>query len=791
MLHDGWQRGPALCCALALLGLAALSVVVPAGGSRAHTAASTVINTDDGGPGSLRQAIADAPPEATIGFALRYPATITLTSGELVISKPLTITGPGPGLLAVSGNGSSRVFRVGAPSEAEPIHVTLSGLTIRDGNPGLEPGGGLSNGNSDLALFDAVLTGNEACSGGGMSNGGKASLNDVAFVGNAALCNNAGNGGGLSNGSDGLRLTDVVFAGNYSDEYGGGMSNYGSSPTLENVTFGDNSARLEGGGMRIGYGSRPTLTHVVFLSNSARFGGGLSAYVDSHPLLVDVTFDENWAEEGGGMSCVNSSPTLRDVLFRGNSATDGLYGGKGGGMRCGNDTTLTDVTFLNNTARMGGGMHAGSGSPTLTRVLLEGNQAENGGGGLHTDGGSPTLVEVTFSDNGASYGGGMSSFGGTPSLVGVAFRGNLAAGIVSMGGGLYSYGSSPALTNVVMQGNRAESGGGGLCNRGSSAPTLSNVTISGNAAPQGGGMYNGDGSHAAIQNSILWANQALSGSHQIYNENSTPTIAYSDVEGSGGSGAGWDAGLGSDLGGNLDEDPRFVVAVDPADAPTGTGKLRLWPRSPASDAGDNSLVPAGVTTDLDGLPRIVNGIVDLGAYEVQPYTLSYLPLITQGGCPGNVMINGGFEGGAEGWQTYTTGTNWKEHELIGSDAEGFHPYAGRYAARLGGYEGVTDRVWQTVTIPERGQLSYWWQMGTYETLPFHDHFHVELLDMEGNLVAGLASHSDQDVEGVWQQDVLDVSAYGGQRLVLRFTAYNDNYYFSWFDVDEVCLRSRQ
>ena len=47
-----------------------------------------VTNTDDSGPGSLRQTIAAAGPGDTIGFVLTYPATITLISGEL-LAKPL------------------------------------------------------------------------------------------------------------------------------------------------------------------------------------------------------------------------------------------------------------------------------------------------------------------------------------------------------------------------------------------------------------------------------------------------------------------------------------------------------------------------------------------------------------------------------------------------------------------------------------------------------------------------------------------------------------------------------
>ena len=52
---------------------------------------------------------------------------------------------------------------------------------------------------------------------------------------------------------------------------------------------------------------------------------------------------------------------------------------------------------------------------------------------------------------------------------------------------------------------------------------------------------------------------------------------------------------------------------------------RPWPclpGSPAIDAGNNALIPAGVTTDQRGLPRIVNGTVDIGAFESSGFTIA-------------------------------------------------------------------------------------------------------------------------------------------------------------------------
>src|SRR5262245_43467737 len=83
-----------------------------------HAATITVTSTGDNGPGSLRDAVATADPFDTIAFGLSgCPCTITLTTGEIVIDKALFITGPGADQITVSGNNSSRIFRVIAFAE--------------------------------------------------------------------------------------------------------------------------------------------------------------------------------------------------------------------------------------------------------------------------------------------------------------------------------------------------------------------------------------------------------------------------------------------------------------------------------------------------------------------------------------------------------------------------------------------------------------------------------------------------------------------------------------------------
>ena len=73
--------------------------------------------------------------------------TIGLTSGELLVNSSITISGPGANNLAVNGNAKSRVFHV-----ASGKTVTISGLTITNGNSGSDAGGGIYNDHATLTL---------------------------------------------------------------------------------------------------------------------------------------------------------------------------------------------------------------------------------------------------------------------------------------------------------------------------------------------------------------------------------------------------------------------------------------------------------------------------------------------------------------------------------------------------------------------------------------------------------------------------------------------------------------
>ena len=138
-----------------------------AGAIQLQAATITVTNTNDTGPNSLRQALANANDGDTINFAVT--GTIGLTSGELLVAKSVTISGPGTATLTVDGNATSRVFQIG-PGKT----VAISGLTLTNGSTDSENGGGILNDHAILTINSCAVQNSSAQSnrGGGIYNDG-------------------------------------------------------------------------------------------------------------------------------------------------------------------------------------------------------------------------------------------------------------------------------------------------------------------------------------------------------------------------------------------------------------------------------------------------------------------------------------------------------------------------------------------------------------------------------------------------------------------------------------------
>src|SRR5881394_893718 len=209
--------------------------------------AAVVTTTGDSGPGSLRQAIADATPGETLTFAVTSP--ITLTSGELLITTNLTITGPGASQLTVqrsaaAGTPNFRIFNIRSGT------VTISGLTVNNGRA--DSGAGILNqATANLTMHDLVISGNAATSsGGGIKNFGELTLDRAILSDNAAGGGQSGAGGfggGFDIDSGEVTLSNSriennrAFGGANADGIGGGINN-SSTATLINCTVSGNRA---------------------------------------------------------------------------------------------------------------------------------------------------------------------------------------------------------------------------------------------------------------------------------------------------------------------------------------------------------------------------------------------------------------------------------------------------------------------------------------------------------------------------------------------------------------------
>ncbi|SMC09667.1 choice-of-anchor Q domain-containing protein [Nitratiruptor tergarcus] len=226
--------------------------------------------------------------------------------------------------------------------------------------------------------------------------------------------------------------------------------------------------------------------------------------------------------------------------------------------------------------------------------ITKGHTQENGGGIYNNSIPNPPLIRnCNIYNNTAHRGGGIRNESTHTSIINCNIHSNTA---VLDGGGIGNGNSAPKIINSNIFNNIAEDGGG--IKNTLSSPTITNCNIYNNTATHsGGGIYNTSSSHSTITNTIIWANS----NDQIYNYHSTITVTYSDIEG-GYTGTG-----------NIDEDPKFV---DPAN-----GDFHLQPNSPCINKGNNN-APALPPTDFEGDPRIIDGIVDIGADEFKSLVAS-------------------------------------------------------------------------------------------------------------------------------------------------------------------------
>jgi predicted outer membrane repeat protein len=377
------------------------------------------------------------------------------------------------------------------------------------------------------------------------------------------------------------------------------------------VVTGGNGAT--GGGIR--NAGVLELSSVVVTGNRASSnGGGIYNSSTGTIELTDVTIDSNWAVSGGGAYAVGPA-NLRNVDFVSNQAVE-----EGGGLLCANGTVLRNVNFQQNNAKYGAGfLAAGPVNYEGGNVIANVAAQAGGGGATYQD---VLITDVTFENNTAANIGGAlygELWNNNLTLVRSTFTGNRAP----RGASIVPYSVRRlVILNSVFVDNRAATNGIDVWVENPGELLIGNKTFADTDSINIlGQLY--DPTRVMIANSILHTDLAFSGAQLQMNVANVVSNTFSCE-------AILALGGGSTCEGLLSADPGFS---DPAG-----GDFRLLTSSPAVDAGPGLYDPYpgsdaasqawlqawlyahqldDLAVDRDGKPRIVNGRIDLGAYEVQ------------------------------------------------------------------------------------------------------------------------------------------------------------------------------
>jgi hypothetical protein len=432
----------------------------------------------------------------------------------------------------------------------------------------------------------------------------------------------------------------------------------------------------------------------------------------------------------------------------------------------------------------------------LRNCTLSDNTADNGGG-AHIEntfkGRTGAVVDCRFERNTVvDAAGGMHVRYSVVAVTGCAFEDNESG---ASGGGLRCFDSSPTIAHCTFTGNTSGTEGGGVFNKTHTSPDITNCSFVGNTAVEGAGVYNYGYSHSKIThctfarnvagsvgnairnykecrpevtNSILWDDTGLPGVTEISNaNNSSTTVAWSCILGGHGG------------TGNTASDP---LLTDPAN-----DDVHLLAGSPCIGTGHNASVPPGLTEDMDGEPRIQQGVVDMGADEtalagpVVPPTsvqvdmtvMSGADLNINGPAPRSLGITGIGTGGNPPDTLYAfrigsdPGAGWLRHKATGGRIDAFPDGTGpewhtadAWVLRLRGLQPDTDYTFTGYAKSAGGIETIGAELETYRTNIHCDvnrsggDFPVTGLDW--SLVRNAALYgNDIGIDVSWATDVQD------------------------------------
>ncbi len=474
-----------------------------------------------------------------------------------------------PDVVAATNIHGENTARVVTLSQGE-----ISGFSIRFGDGGV------------YATGSAIVSYNQIFANTALTlSGGGVRAEDLTIVHDNLIQNNIADtvlGGGGVYAEDSVLVTDNVITQNQSVDLlsgsgeGGGVWAQGTALITNNLIT-DNTADGLGGGIFL-FGSAIALKNEVADNFAESDGGGIRATSTATQVVGNLVQNNETQTDGGGVSAAEGAVVL------GNTIVGNVAGDTGGGVVA---TVLVEGNVITgNQASVGGGGVDAGHNAVIRGNLIDGN--------------------TVFNDDFFAMGGGVACDGAALVIGNRITRNQVWSDdpYDAYGGGVWAQDDAQVVNNLIM-GNSALTddtdavGGGAACR--DRAVFRGNTVVDNITDKHGGGLFVRDS--VIVEGNLIAFAQAL---EEFYVElESNVTADYNCIFSPGGAFFGGDAEVIVNEGaGNILVDPQLDV-----------DGYHLSLSSPCINAGDPEYVAGKRETDIDGAPRVVGGVIDIGADE--------------------------------------------------------------------------------------------------------------------------------------------------------------------------------
>jgi len=329
----------------------------------------------------------------------------------------------------------------------------------------------------------------------------------------------------------------------------------------------------------------------VNISGLTISGGNVGGDAFGGDILNDGNLMVNSSTITNGSAWVGGGIADEGILAVSNSTITNNYGNWGGGIYGDSVLTVQNTVFSGNSSRVSGGAVRTTWALAGNHIVISGstflNNTSADGGAIADDTDVLTLLNDTFNNNSANNGSAV-----------------ISSAALGSGG---SYSAKLNVLDSTFAGNISTTGGGAIYN--ANILTVTNTIVATNHGGDISGQVGPSSSNNLIGNGT-----------GITNLSSLTT---------------------SNLIGTT-TDPLNPLLGPLANNGGPTQTMALLPGSPAIDAGSNALAvdpttgqPLAYDQRGPGFPRVVNGTVDIGAFESQGFTLSPVTGSTPQGTPVN------------------------------------------------------------------------------------------------------------------------------------------------------------